>query len=248
MRVIVTRTEPDSQRLAARLRNAGHDAVCAPLIFIRYLTPRSVPNRPWQAILVTSANALHALENAGSLETLLSVPLLAVGPASAMLARSMGFTTVKQASGNLPGLVELAKNALDTHSGPLLYLTGRVRSGDLSAELKKAGFDTQRIELYDTAYARELPFETKAAISAEQIEAVMLFSRRTAQTWADIVAREGLIRQAEKIVHVCLSAAIAQHLLNTMNGNIRVAIAETADEDAMVEALENLPAATQKNT
>ena len=45
--------------------------------------------------------------------------------------------------------------------GPILYLTGKVRSGDLAATLRSGGFSVDRVELYDAVAATHIPSPTK---------------------------------------------------------------------------------------
>ena len=61
VRLLLTRPEPDAQRTAAALRAHGHDVVVAPLLRIEPAADAQIGAGPWAAILITSANAAHAV-------------------------------------------------------------------------------------------------------------------------------------------------------------------------------------------
>ena len=169
MHLIVTRPQADSDRLKTRLETIGHSASVVPLLTIQVDSKATIPDKPWQAIAITSANALTALAAAGLHQELQSVPVFAVGPASAKLARETGFADVRQADGDLAALQTQMQNTLDAKNGPILYLTGKVRSGDLAAALQAVGFDVDRIELYDAVAATQLPSPANQMIRTSQL-------------------------------------------------------------------------------
>ncbi|MEO1160971.1 MAG: uroporphyrinogen-III synthase, partial [Pseudomonadota bacterium] len=160
----MTRPQSDGDRLKARLETNGHTASVAPLLTIQVDTSAIVPGNSWQAIAVTSANALTALADVGIPDKLKTVPVFAVGPASARLASELGFADVRQAEGDMIALRDLMKQALKPAGGPILYLTGKVRSGDLAADLRSDGFSVERIELYEAIAATQLPVHANEAI------------------------------------------------------------------------------------
>src|ERR1700721_1311071 len=83
---------------------------------------------PYGAVIVTSANALRAIETRLQGSPLLKLPLFAVGEHSAAAARAAGFAKVISADGDAAGLREciLANVKARTlkKTSPLLYLAG----------------------------------------------------------------------------------------------------------------------------
>ena len=61
MRLLLTRPEADAQRTAQALRALGHEAIIAPLLRIAVTANAEIGSGPWAAILITSANAAHAI-------------------------------------------------------------------------------------------------------------------------------------------------------------------------------------------
>lgn len=240
MHLIVTRPEEDATKLIAKLESMGHSGSAAPMICISNLPGVILPQRPWQAILVTSANSVRALSTLEGGNELTSVPVLAVGPASTDAARAAGFSSVRTAAGDLKALTALAVQHLDPAMGPLFYPSGTVISGDLKAHLEGEGFTCVRTPLYEAVPATELPAAIVSEIKKQSADGVVLYSPRTARTWAKCLATAGLLEAASSLTHCCLSTAVADALHAECRGGPRIenlAIAPEPNEDSLLEVI-----------
>ena len=240
MRLVVTRPKPDGPRLAARLEQLGHHVMLAPLMTVEFDKCATLPAGPWQAVLATSANGLRAIEQIGHLHQLRNLPVLAVGPASAGLAARLGFSKVHSADGNVADLCKLVRQTLNPQHGRLLYLTGASRAGDLQADLAEHGYAVDRLELYAAVPASELPSETRAALAGREVDAVLLYSPRTARIWSDLIRLACLEEQLSTVVHVCLSQAVADSVKSSLDQDLTIALADRPNDDAMLDGLSNL--------
>ena len=108
--MLITRPEPDAAETAQLVAARGFDPVVAPVLEIRTGTLAPVP--PVDAVLVTSRNALPALD-----ESYRPVRLLAVGRATAARATACGFTDVLHADGDAADLILLAQRVLRGRHG-----------------------------------------------------------------------------------------------------------------------------------
>ena len=230
MRLAVTRPHEDAQKLTQGLAAQGHEVIAAPLMTIQFLPPPSLPQGKWQALLITSANALKALANHPGLGALKSTPCCCVGPASARLADEMGFADIRMAGGGLLELEALVRRQLRPESGPLLYLSGEQISGDLAGDLAASGFETRRVVLYRAAAQTQLPPAMVQEIGQGRLDGVLLYSPRTARIWQTLVERHGLSSKASAVLHYCLSANVAAALPEVT----LVKIAEYPDDAAML--------------
>ncbi|NNJ77420.1 MAG: hypothetical protein HKP56_19925 [Anderseniella sp.] len=242
MYLIVTRPQADSDRLKSRLQANGHTASVAPLLTVQADNDAAIPGKPWQAIAVTSANALTALAGIGISEKLKTVPVFAVGPASAKLAGELDFAQVRQAKGDMVALQDLMKRDLKPEAGPILYLTGKVRSGDLAADLRSHGFSVERIELYEAVAATQFPPHAAEAIRSGKADAVVLYSARTADIWLQLVKQSKLQAEAAKLTHLCLSQAVAEKIRSGLGRNVSIVVSGNPDDDSMLEAVEDTAA------
>jgi len=230
MRLAVTRPHEDAQKLTQGLVAQGHEVVAAPLMTIQFLSPPPLLQHHWQALLITSANALKALAKHPGLGALKTIACCCVGPASARLAADLGFADIRVAGGGLKELEALARRELQPESGPLLYLSGEQISGDLVGDLAKSGFETVRVVLYRAAPETQLRQAIVQDIGQGRLDGVLLYSPRTARIWQVLVDRHGLSSTASSVLHYCLSANVAAALPE----HVLVKIAEYPEDAAML--------------
>jgi uroporphyrinogen-III synthase len=210
MRLLVTRPEPDAAREAERLAARGHEAVLAPLLAIAFVPDPPLQLEAAQALLVTSRNALRALASHRELGKARTLPLFAVGEATANAAKELGFASVTTGPGTGAALAELILRKLDPKRGPLVHLAGETLAFDLKAALERHGFTVRRPVLYRAVPARELPAEALRLLKAGTLDGVILMSPRTAKTFAALLAKHGLVTQGMSLVCYCLSEAVAE--------------------------------------
>lgn len=214
MRLLLTRPLADAQPLAAMLEAKGHVVRLAPLMEITEVDSAVLDLHGVQALLATSSNAVRALAGGDAERTLAAraLPLFAVGDATARTAWEFGFSNVHVAGGDVDKLAALAVERLLPDGGRLLHIAGRERAGDLKGALERDGFSVDIVVLYRAEAADGLSDDAILAISAGEIDAVLLYSPRTARIWARLVAQHGLADQARRIAHLCLSPAVAEAL------------------------------------
>jgi uroporphyrinogen-III synthase len=229
VRLLVTRPQPDAERTAAVLRAAGHQIDVAALLCIE-LIPDVELGGPWSALVVTSTNALRALESHPRRAALLALPLFAVGRRTAAAARAAGFLDVTAAGGNVQDLVQ----SLRQHQGrdPLLYLAGQDRSRDLAGDLAADGRMVSTVVVYRAVELERFPPAIAAALAAGQIDGVLHFSRRSAQAYLDCARMAALLDQSLVPSHYCVSDQVAEPLMAA--GAQHVRIAERPEETALL--------------
>jgi uroporphyrinogen-III synthase len=231
MRLLVTRPDGDAQRTAATLGARGHEVRIAPLLEIEPIPDADVGAPPWQALVITSANAARGIAVHPKLAELRLLPVLAVGRHSAEAARAAGFADVTSADGSAGDLARLVAGRF-AGGPPLLYLAGTDRARDLAAELAPWGIALRTVEIYRAHAAKEFPTEVAVALRAGEIEGVLHFSRRSAETFVRCAERAGAVAAALEPRQFCISAAAAEPLARAGAANIR--IAAQPDEDALV--------------
>ena len=229
MRIAITRPEEDAGPLTAKLEALGHQVIAAPMMAIRRRDHVVIADLPYQAIAVTSANGIRALPHP---QRFLMFRILTVGPQSLAAAAALGFKAEAH-GGDVNGLAAFIAAELDPQAGPILYLSGAETAGDLEAQLTSAGFDCRRVVLYDAVPAQSLG-GAEPALRESTIDAVLLYSPRTARIWRELVTASGLQHQAAAIRYLCLSRNVAAVLPDKW----KVAVAASPDEAAMLALLE----------
>ena len=185
-----------------------------------------------QAILLTSANGARALAVAAPGGAARTLPVLAVGDATARAAREAGFGTVMTADGDVDALAALAIRRLHPGAGRLVHVAGRVSTGDLVPRLRAAGFAAERVPLYDAVAAAALSAPARRALEAQALAGVVLFSPRTARLFAKLARESGLESTARALTAFCLSRAVAM-AAETLFWH-RVCVAAEPRQDALV--------------
>jgi len=233
MRVVVTRPQADSERTAAALRARGHEVLVAPLLRVEPVAADL--SGGWGGVIITSANTSGAIAGNLARAALVKLPLFAVGQRSADSARMAGFADVTSAGGDVRDLVQLIAERRADAAAPLLYLAGEDRAADLVAELAVHGIASEMRVVYRAASAPFPPALT-AALQAGDVDAVLHFSKRSAENYIAGARQQGIIEQALAVRHFCLARPIAEPLSGAGAGSI--AVAKRPDEAALLGLLE----------
>jgi len=240
MAVLVTRPHPDDETTAASLRARGFDVLRAPMLRFEPVAVHEDLNARYSAVIVTSANALRGIEPHLKGHRMLELPLYAVGEHTAAAARRAGFTHVVSANGDAANLRDLVLASLKAKelkkASTLLYLAGAEIARDLASELEESGFRVVTQMTYKMIAVKSLPREACDAFAANQVEAVLHYSQRSARAFLDAARAAGVEISALAIPQCCISAAVASVVRDA--GATQVVVAATPDENALFEALE----------
>jgi uroporphyrinogen-III synthase len=236
MRLVVTRPQQDAEPLARQLVAAGHEVIMAPLLSIAPVGA-PIPERDYQAVLITSANGARALEGRRELERLKKAMAIVVGPASAAAALGAGFARVEQADGDVASLARTAIASLGPKNGPLLHVSGAVTAGDLASTLAESGFEVDRVVAYEAHPAQALPGDCAAEMAAGKADGVTLYSPRTARIWVELVLAADLATRAAQMNHYCLSDNVAREVHEGLGAGVAVQVAPRPDEAALIEMI-----------
>jgi len=234
MRVVVTRPQADGERTAGALRARGHDVLLAPLMKVEAVMADLAGH--WNAVIVTSANGPAVIAANPGGKALLAVPAFAVGQRSADAARQAGFKHVTTAGGDVRDLVQTLVARRADITAPLLYLAGEDRAADLIGELAAYGIAVEMRIVY-RAVTTPFPPALVAALQNGQVDAVLHFSRRSADNYLAGAKTAGIAGPALAVRHLCLSA----HIAEAFAGAHHVAVAGRPDEAALIELLQASP-------
>lgn len=214
--VWITRGQPGADRTADRLTLLGLEPVIVPLLGLRSLDVR--PDLTGvQALAFTSRNGVEAFAERSRLP---SVPVFAVGDATAGSARKAGFTQVRSAGGDLPALAALIR--AEGAGLSILHPSAAEPAGDLSALIGDAARVTT-VAVYEA-------LET-GATPPEVWDSVLVHSPRAARA----LARQLPPGAASGRIAIAISAATADPLVSVGFAEVRVADAPT--ETALLAAL-----------
>ena len=227
MRVLITRPRADAEAVARVLAARGIESLIEPLLEITNLPEAALDLDGVQAVLLTSANGARALALATARRDL---TVLAVGPATAAAAGDAGFAQVATAAGDVDALGRLAAARLTPDDGPLVHVSGSAVAGDLAGNLTANRFTVRRAPLYEARPVAALSPAAVSALRGGAIDAVLLFSPRTAASFVRL-AHESSVALAG-LRALCLSRAVADQAAVAPWRVIEVAA--TPDQDGLL--------------
>ena len=236
MRLLVTRPEQDAERTAAALSRQGHQVEIAPLMRIAPVADAALGAGSWSGLIFTSANAVRAVGGLASAAALSGLPAFAVGERTAAAARAAGFRNVVAGGGDARQLTQhirtWAKPERGAHRAPLLYLAGEDLSHDLAGALAADGTIVHTVTVYRAVKVERFPAPVGAALAQGKIDGVLHFSRRSAEAFVDCASAAGLLAQALRATHFCISQQAAAPLMAA--GAARLHVAAHPDEAALI--------------
>ena len=232
MRLLITRPQEDAIAIAKILRVLGHAPIIAPLMAVQFREGPALTLEGVQAVLATSANGVRAIAQRTPRRDL---PVYAVGPQTAESARGAGFKKVLSAEGDSNALVEFVGENADPAKGVLLHAAGAETAGRMKQALQAKGFTVETDVLYDAVPVTALPENALDVLKDGTLEGVLLFSPRSAKTFATLVTEAKVASACEKLEAYCISAATAAAL--TPLSFARVAVAGVPNQNAMISLI-----------
>ncbi|PPC80662.1 MAG: uroporphyrinogen III synthase [Hyphomicrobium sp.] len=257
MHVLITRPKADAQDLKQRIEALGCAVSIAPLIEIAWLPIATDALNNSVGIIATSRNALAALENSEALGCAQKLPLYAVGNATAQVAHRLGFENVITGAGTAADLVPQIVAQNRSKSGALIHLAGDHLAFDLKSALSKENIQLQQITVYRSIAAPSLPSKVIEDLACGAIDAVVLMSPRTAQTWCELMTKLALQVNTAGLTYICLSEAVANALTTALHEsgdgtydidrirNSKVKIAQSPDLNSLLAVVQSLAGDTK---
>ncbi|MCW4462436.1 uroporphyrinogen-III synthase [Sphingomonas sp. BT-65] len=214
----ILRPAPGNAATAARVRGAGLVLLTIPLFEVTPLDWTPPDPARFDGLLLTSANAVR--HGGAGLRDLLGLPVLAVGSATADIARQAGFDVVRIGTNDLTDL--LADAAGFRH---ILWLAGRDRTA----------IDHPALAATLAVYASDpLPL-APADAAALRGSVALIHSARAGGQLARELARHGIAPAELRVAAISARAAEAAG-----SGWDAVAVAATPDDDALIAAARRL--------
>jgi len=235
MHVLITRPEPDAAALRTQLEALGHRVTVEPLLKIEHLPIARDVLAGIAGLIVTSRNGLRALAASAALDAARDLPLIAVGPGTAQLARELGFEHIIEGSGTADALVPVIIETSREVYGTFAHLRGEDVAFDLRGALRGRGIEVREVVCYRAMPATGLTPQTREFLASGGINAVILMSPRTGAIFTRLLTAAGLARAPKSLVLLCLSPAVATTVEPL--APVRVEMAASPNSAAMLAAV-----------
>ena len=234
MRLLVTRPEPDAGAQAAELRNLGHEPVLQPLLEFEALDFDQAAFSSADGLIVTSRNALRALAAKPGPEKIARCPVFCVGSETERRLREAGFETMAAVAETAEELAGKIASAVG-NGARLVHATGEHQAFDLAQALAPHGISVSMLPVY-TMKARG-SFDSRVVAEIEQgaLGGAILMSPRTAEIFAFLCEKHGILERARFLDYFCLAKSVANKLKAL--GPVQVHIASKPDRAALLALL-----------
>jgi uroporphyrinogen-III synthase len=228
--LLITRPDPDASFSAARLLAMSLTPITMPLLQRIDLDVEVPDAEGFSAVVMTSANAVRSLSEAGVVNRFTHLPVYAVGLQTASEAQLHGFKTIVHVDRNLAGLADhLAHGRIE---GKVFYPCGTHLSGDLAKTVAPFGVDVLTCPTYDMVRVETVPEPVIEEIENGGIDGVLLYSRRTAAAFVALVGSKISPEAHKRLAMLCFSEKVAEPLIEGRFA--RISLAEHPDEEAMM--------------
>ena len=211
--VLLTRPKNASESLAHELERNGYESIIEPLLVIEPLTTPRPDISGCGTVMITSSNAL---ETGQELAALFDLPCFCVGPRTAEKARSTGFRNVRSSSSDgteLARLIETTlKNNFPNEKPQILHISGLDIDSKAQDELTRLGHRVIVWPVYAARPVLKLTERMASLFKQQQLDAVLVFSVRTAETLKALLGQNGLNPCCEGLIAIGLSEAIVDAL------------------------------------
>jgi uroporphyrinogen-III synthase len=227
--VWVTRAQPGAAATAERLSALGLTPLVAPLIATRPLPLDAHVLAGAGAFAVTSAEGARRLAAAVPDRTL---PVFAVGDATAAVARAEGFADVRSADGAGVDLARLIAAAAP--AGCVVHVGAAEPAFDLAAALTRAGVTARPVAAYETVAVSALDPAVAGALDRGEVSAVLVHSPAAARALA---TRAGARLRHVAIIALSEACAAPLQALRSTAPHVAARPTEAALITALVAAL-----------
>ena len=191
MNILITRPLIDSEDLMGKLFSLGHKIIHVPTLKISPMQNLDPINpEKYNAFIFTSANAIRNLKLLNLDKNKLC---FCVGAITEKIVRQQGYNNTISAGGTVNALKNIIINSDHLDKKKILaYLCGDNITSDLDLELKKEGFQIEKIINYTSEKIEELNEDTNKLINNHPPDIIFVYSKRSAESFIELVKKYSL--------------------------------------------------------
>ena len=213
MNILITRPLIDSEDLMGKLFSLGHRIVHIPTLKISAANVSSVDAKKYNAFIFTSANAIRNLKLNNQDNSKLC---FCVGSITEKIVRQKGYNNTISAGGTVNALKNIILNSdqIDKKKS-IAYFCGDYISSNLDSELKKEGFQVDKIINYTSEKITDLNEENNKIIKNHPPDITFIYSKRSAESFIEIVKKYSLNGLMTESRVLCISEKVLNLLKNS---------------------------------
>ncbi len=234
-KILITKTIEDSVVYADAVRAVGFKPLIEPMMQIKPVEFELSDFSPETPLVFTSSHGVRAF----AMKTReRQFPLYVVGRSTAETAQGLGFRSLEVVAPCAENLAELMIQMLKQTEKKAVYMRGEDISYDLSGFLRNNGVNLREIVAYRAIPCENLSIDALKSLDNREIYAVMLFSKRNARIFADLIEQYGRTVRLKYTKALCISDAVLQSVsvLPFQQG----LVAKDPDRHGMIGLLEDI--------
>lgn len=234
--ILVTRPEHEAGEFASDLRALGFLPLISPVLRIVPVEYERQDMAAYDALIFTSASAVEHFQRLADAE----IEVYAVGSATAKRAREAGLKNVCEAGGAGRDLAALLAARFSGQGAKVLHARGRDIAFDLSEALKPEQIEVDFLIVYEAISAGTLSLEAVSALREGRVDAVTLFSVRTAKIFMELLRASGLLPVMRSIKVLCISQSVLECVQSELGSGegvpagAQVYVSEAPDRGSML--------------
>tara|TARA_B100001564_G_scaffold356351_1_gene370340 strand:- start:729 stop:1427 length:699 start_codon:yes stop_codon:yes gene_type:complete len=208
MNILITRPLIDTEDLMGKLFSLGHKIIHVPTLKISSIKSVTIDFKKYDAIILTSANALRNLKVMNNDENKL---FFCVGSITEKIARKLGYINTISAGGNVNALKNLIMNSNRiSKNSKIAYLCGDNLTSELDSELNKEGMNIEKIINYTSHKITDINDENKKIIASHPPDIIFVYSTRSAESFIEITKNYSLYPLMTGSRVMCISNKVLQ--------------------------------------
>jgi uroporphyrinogen-III synthase len=213
MNILITRPLIDSEDLMGKLFSLGHKIVHIPTLKISAANVSSFDAKKYDAFIFTSANSIRNL-NLNNQDN--NKICFCVGSITEKIVRQKGYNNTISAGGTVNALKNIILNSdqIDKKKS-IAYFSGDYISSNLDIELKKEGFQVDKIINYTSEKITDLNEENNKIIKNHPPDIIFIYSKRSAESFIEIVKKYSLNGLMTESRVLCISEKVLGVLKKT---------------------------------
>ena len=218
------------------VRRAGFIPLFEPMLKAEYVSMELPEIKENTSLVFTSA---HGVESFVRCHAARSNAVYTVGDDTAQAARTAGFEHIISAKGDVGALAGLLiQQHAQTPLISYIYVRAEEISQDLAVNLCESGIFLQEIVGYRANNVQNLSIMMLQALDKGQIKAVLLFSARGAQCFAELLEQYDRESRLKTVQALCIAPSVLKSVSVLPFKDIH--IANGPDRHGMMELIENI--------
>ncbi len=206
MNILITRPLIDTEDLMGKLFSPDHKIIHVPTLKISPIKIDPIDSKKYDAFIFTSANSIRSLKPMNLDKNKLC---FCVGAITEKIVRQQGYNNTISAGGTVNALKNIIINSDQLDKKKILaYICGDNISSDLDLELKKEGFQIEKIVNYSSEKIKDLNEDTYKLINSHPPDIIFVYSKRSAESFIELVKKYSLNGQMTDSRVMCISEKV----------------------------------------